>query len=56
MKQVWIIATGGRENLQLRKAPDLQPQAGSCASERGSAAYPHCGAAHREEYPVPPVS
>lgn len=28
MKQVWIIATGGRENLQLREAPDLQPQAG----------------------------
>jgi len=28
MKQVWIIATGGPENLQLREAPDLQPQAG----------------------------
>jgi synaptic vesicle membrane protein VAT-1 len=28
MKQVWIIATGGRESLQLREAPDLQPQAG----------------------------
>ena len=28
MKQVWIIATGGRENLQLREAPELQPQAG----------------------------
>lgn len=28
MKQVWIIATGGPGNLQLREAPDLQPQAG----------------------------
>ena len=28
MKQVWIIATGGPENLQLREAPDLQPEAG----------------------------
>lgn len=28
MKQVWIIATGGPENLQLRETPDLQPQAG----------------------------
>jgi synaptic vesicle membrane protein VAT-1 len=27
MKQVWIIATGGPENLQLGEAPDLQPQA-----------------------------
>lgn len=28
MKQVWIIATGRPENLQLRETPDLQPQAG----------------------------
>jgi NADPH:quinone reductase-like Zn-dependent oxidoreductase len=28
MKQVWIIATGGPENLRLREAPDPQPQAG----------------------------
>jgi len=28
MKQVWIMATGGPENLQLRDAPDSQPQAG----------------------------
>ena len=28
MKQVWIIATGGPENLQLREAPDPQPQVG----------------------------
>ena len=28
MKQVWIIATGAPENLQLRETPDLQPQAG----------------------------
>ncbi len=28
MKQVWIVATGGPENLQLREAPDSQPQAG----------------------------
>jgi NADPH:quinone reductase-like Zn-dependent oxidoreductase len=28
MKQVWIIATGGPQNLQLREAPDLQPQSG----------------------------
>jgi NADPH:quinone reductase-like Zn-dependent oxidoreductase len=28
MKQVWIIAAGGPENLQLREAPDLQPRAG----------------------------
>jgi synaptic vesicle membrane protein VAT-1 len=28
MKQVWIIAAGGPQNLQLREAPDLQPQAG----------------------------
>src|SRR6516225_5583893 len=28
MKQIWIIATGGPENLQVREAPDLQPQAG----------------------------
>ena len=28
MKQVWIIATGGPEKLQLREAPDPQPQAG----------------------------
>ena len=28
MKQVWIIATGGAETLQLREAPDPQPQAG----------------------------
>ena len=28
MKQVWITATGGPEKLQLREAPDLQPQTG----------------------------
>ena len=28
MKQVWITATGGPEALQLREAPDPQPQAG----------------------------
>ena len=28
MKQVWIIASGGPENLQLREAPDPQPQVG----------------------------
>ncbi|MGA7537724.1 MAG: zinc-binding dehydrogenase [Steroidobacteraceae bacterium] len=28
MKQVWIIATGGPQNLQLREAPDLHPQCG----------------------------
>lgn len=28
MKQVWIIATGGPEKLQLREAPDVQPRAG----------------------------
>jgi synaptic vesicle membrane protein VAT-1 len=28
MKQVWIVATGGPEKLQLREVPDLQPQAG----------------------------
>ena len=28
MKQVWILATGGPEKLQLREAPDLQPQIG----------------------------
>jgi len=28
MKQVWIVATGGPENLQLRDAPDPQPRAG----------------------------
>lgn len=28
MKQVWIMATGGPERLQLREAPDPQPQAG----------------------------
>jgi len=28
LKQVWITATGGPENLQLREAPDPQPQAG----------------------------
>ena len=28
MKQVWIIGTGGPEKLQLREAPELQPQAG----------------------------
>jgi synaptic vesicle membrane protein VAT-1 len=28
MKQVWIVATGGPENLQLREAPDLEPQDG----------------------------
>jgi synaptic vesicle membrane protein VAT-1 len=27
MKQVWIIGTGGPEKLQLREAPELQPQA-----------------------------
>lgn len=26
MKQVWITGTGGPEKLQLREAPDLQPQ------------------------------
>lgn len=28
MRQVWIIATGGPEKLQLREAPELQPQVG----------------------------
>ena len=28
MKQVWIMATGGTENLQLREAADAQPQVG----------------------------
>ncbi len=28
MKQVWIVATGGPESLQLRAAPDVQPQPG----------------------------
>jgi NADPH:quinone reductase-like Zn-dependent oxidoreductase len=28
MKQVWIMATGGPESLQMREAPDSQPQAG----------------------------
>jgi len=28
MKQVWITATGGPETLQLREAPDPQPQVG----------------------------
>jgi len=28
MKQVWIVATGGPENLQLREAADPQPQSG----------------------------
>jgi NADPH:quinone reductase-like Zn-dependent oxidoreductase len=28
MKQVWITATGGPQTLQLREAPDPQPQAG----------------------------
>jgi NADPH:quinone reductase-like Zn-dependent oxidoreductase len=28
MKQVWITATGGTGNLQLREAPDPQPQVG----------------------------
>ena len=28
MKQIWIIAAGGPENLQLRETPDLQPRAG----------------------------
>jgi NADPH:quinone reductase-like Zn-dependent oxidoreductase len=28
MKQVWIVATGGSEKLQLREAPDPRPQAG----------------------------
>ena len=28
MKQVWIVATGGPEKLQLREAPDLQPRSG----------------------------
>lgn len=28
MKQVWIVATGGPENLQLREAPDSEPQDG----------------------------
>lgn len=28
MKQVWIVASGGPERLQLREAPDVQPQPG----------------------------
>lgn len=28
MRQVWIVATGGPENLQLREAAPLQPQGG----------------------------
>jgi NADPH:quinone reductase-like Zn-dependent oxidoreductase len=28
MKQIWIVATGGPEKLQLREAPDPQPRAG----------------------------
>jgi NADPH:quinone reductase-like Zn-dependent oxidoreductase len=28
VKQVWITATGGTQNLQLREAPDSQPQVG----------------------------
>jgi len=28
MKQVWILATGGPAKLQLREAPDVQPQIG----------------------------